>query len=157
MRPSLQVDCYPIEERSMQFPKFGLIPCLLLGTLPSIAQINAGALPPSHFPHRIASIPAREGRAVQSGLAHSLSAGRTHADSGEDRQAFLATQSGQKLEVTGVPLRAAEWPARRLPGLALFERQCDLSDLFEARADLGYFKPGAGPRAPQDRHQQCIR
>jgi len=30
----------------MQFPKFGLIPWLLLGATPVVAQINAGTLPP---------------------------------------------------------------------------------------------------------------
>ena len=79
--------------------KLGLIPCLLLGAMPVLAQINAGALPPTpapafkltkvaqfDLPWRIAFLP--DGRMLITEKAGKL---------------FLATQSGQKLEVTGVP------------------------------------------------------
>lgn len=83
----------------MQFQKFGLIPWLLLGATSVVAQINAGTLPPtpSHpfkltkvaqfdLPWRIAFLP--DGRMLITEKIGKL---------------FLATQSGQKLEVTGVP------------------------------------------------------
>ncbi|CAN5828149.1 PQQ-dependent sugar dehydrogenase [soil metagenome] len=83
----------------MQFPKSGLIPLLLLGAAPVIAQINAGTLPPTpsppfkltkvaqfDLPWRIAFLP--DGRMLITEKGGKL---------------FLATQSGQKLEVTGVP------------------------------------------------------
>lgn len=83
----------------MQLPKPGLIPWLLLGATPAVAQINAGTLPPSpsppfkltkvaHFnlPWRMAFLP--DGRML---ITEKI--GKLH----------LATQSGGKLEVTGVP------------------------------------------------------
>ena len=83
----------------MQFPKFGLVPWLLLGAMPVVAQINAGTLPPTSspafkltkvaqfdLPWRIAFLP--DGRMLITEKIGKL---------------FLATQSGQKLEVTGVP------------------------------------------------------
>ena len=83
----------------MQFPKSGLIPWLLLGAAPALAQINAGTLPPNpsppfkltkvaqfDLPWRIAFLP--DGRMLITEKIGKL---------------FLATQSGQKLEVTGVP------------------------------------------------------
>jgi glucose/arabinose dehydrogenase len=83
----------------MQFPKFGLIPWLLLGAAPVLAQINAGSLSPTpsppfkltkvaqfDLPWRIAFLP--DGRMLITEKIGKL---------------FLATPSGQKLEVTGVP------------------------------------------------------
>ncbi|VTU31947.1 hypothetical protein SRS16CHR_04987 [Variovorax sp. SRS16] len=83
----------------MPFPKFGLIPWLLLGAAPVLAQINAGTLPPTpsppfkltkvaqfDLPWRIAFLP--DGRMLITEKIGKL---------------FLATPSGQKLEVTGVP------------------------------------------------------
>ena len=83
----------------MPFPKFGFIPWLLLGATPVVAQINAGALPPTatpafkltkvaqfDLPWRIAFL--ADGRMLITEKIGKL---------------FLATQSGQKLEVTGVP------------------------------------------------------
>jgi len=83
----------------MPFPKFGLIPWLLLGAAPVAAQINAGTLPPSpsppfqltkvaqfDLPWRMAFLP--DGRMLVTEKTGKL---------------FLATPSGQKLEVTGVP------------------------------------------------------
>ena len=83
----------------MQIPKSGLIPWLLLGAAPVVAQINAGALPPTpvppfkltkvaqfDLPWRIAFLP--DGRMLVTEKVGKL---------------FLATPSGQKLEVTGVP------------------------------------------------------
>ena len=83
----------------MPFPKFGLVPWLLLGATPVIAQINAGTLPPTpsppfnltkvaqfDLPWRIAFLP--DGRMLITEKIGKL---------------FLATESGQKLEVTGVP------------------------------------------------------
>ena len=83
----------------MRLPKFGLIPWLLLGATPAVAQINAGTLPPTpsppfkltkvaqfDLPWRIAFLP--DGRMLITEKTGKL---------------FLATQSGQKLEVTGVP------------------------------------------------------
>ena len=83
----------------MRLPKVGLIPWLLLGATPAVAQINAGTLPPTpsppfkltkvaqfDLPWRIAFLP--DGRMLITEKTGKL---------------FLATQSGQKLEVTGVP------------------------------------------------------
>jgi glucose/arabinose dehydrogenase len=83
----------------MQFPKFGFIPWLLLGAAPVVAQINAGALPAAasppfkltkvaqfNLPWRIAFLP--DGRMLITEKIGKL---------------FLATQTGQKLEVAGVP------------------------------------------------------
>ncbi|MFM9925520.1 PQQ-dependent sugar dehydrogenase [Variovorax sp. H27-G14] len=83
----------------MQFSKFSLIPCVLLAATPVLAQINAGALPASasppfkltkvaqfDLPWRIAFLP--DGRMLITEKSGKL---------------FLATQAGQKLEVTGVP------------------------------------------------------
>ena len=83
----------------MQLPKFELIPWLLLGATPVVAQINAGDLPPTptpafkltkvaqfDLPWRIAFLP--DGRMLITEKIGKL---------------FLATQSGHKLEVTGVP------------------------------------------------------
>lgn len=83
----------------MQIPKFGIIPWLLVGAMPAVAQINAGTLPPTpsppfkltkvaqfDLPWRIAFLP--DGRMLVTEKPGKL---------------FLATQSGQKLEVTGVP------------------------------------------------------
>ncbi len=88
----------------MQFPKFGLIPFLLVGATPVLAQINAGALPPTpsppfkltkvaqfELPWRIAFMP--DGRMLVTEKTGKL---------------FLATQAGQKLEVTGVPAVLSE-------------------------------------------------
>lgn len=85
--------------RTMQFPKSALIPCLLLGATHVAAQINAGALPPTpsppfkltkiaqfDLPWRIAFLP--DGRMLVTEKTGKL---------------YLATQSGQKLEVKGVP------------------------------------------------------
>ena len=83
----------------MQFPKFGLIPWLLLGAMPVVAQINAANLPaaPSppftltkvaqfDLPWRIAFLP--DGRMLITEKVGKL---------------LLATPAGQKLEVAGVP------------------------------------------------------
>jgi len=83
----------------MQFPKFGLIPWLLLGAMPVVAQINAANLPaaPSppftltkvaqfDLPWRIAVLP--DGRMLITEKIGKL---------------LLATPAGQKLEVAGVP------------------------------------------------------
>ena len=83
----------------MQFQKFGPFSWLLLGAAPALAQINAGNLPatPSppfkltkvaqfDLPWRIAFLP--DGRMLVTEKIGKL---------------FLVTQSGQKLEVTGVP------------------------------------------------------
>ena len=83
----------------MQLPKFGFIPWLLLGATPVVAQTNAGALPPTptppfqltkvaqfDLPWRIAFLP--DGRMLITEKTGKL---------------FLATPSGDKLEVTGVP------------------------------------------------------
>ena len=83
----------------MQFMKSGLIPWLLLGATPVFAQINAGTLPPTpsppfkltkvaqfDLPWRIAFLP--DGRMLVTEKIGKL---------------YLTTQSGQKLEVTGVP------------------------------------------------------
>ncbi len=83
----------------MQFPKLGLIPLLLLGSTPVVAQINAGPLPATSsppfqitkvaqfdLPWRIAFLP--DGRMLITEKVGKL---------------FLTTQSGEKLDVTGVP------------------------------------------------------
>ena len=83
----------------MQIPTSALLPWLLLGATPVLAQINAGALPATasppfkltkvaqfEFPWRIAFLP--DGRMLITEKVGKL---------------FLATQSGRKLEVTGVP------------------------------------------------------
>ena len=83
----------------MQFPKFGFIPWLLLGAAPVVAQTNAGDLSPTpsppfklakvaqfNLPWRIAFLP--DGRMLITEKIGKL---------------FLATPSGDKLEVTGVP------------------------------------------------------
>ncbi len=83
----------------MHFPKFGPILWLLLGATPVAAQTNAGPLPPTpsppfqltkvaqfNLPWRIAFLP--DGRMLITEKTGKL---------------FLATPSGQKLEVTGVP------------------------------------------------------
>jgi glucose/arabinose dehydrogenase len=83
----------------MQFPRFGLIPWLLLGAAPVAAQINAGNLPPTpsppfkltkvaqfDLPWRIAFLP--DGRMLVTEKVGKL---------------LLVTESGDKLEVTGVP------------------------------------------------------
>ncbi|MGP1629792.1 MAG: PQQ-dependent sugar dehydrogenase [Giesbergeria sp.] len=83
----------------MQLPKLALIPWLLLGATPVVAQINAGTLAPTpsppfkltkvaqfDLPWRIAFLP--YGRMLITEKIGKL---------------FLATPSGQKLEVTGVP------------------------------------------------------
>ena len=83
----------------MQFSKFGLVFWSLLGATPVVAQINAGTLPPTSsppfkltkvaqfdLPWRIAFLP--DGRMLVTEKIGKL---------------FLATPSGQKLEVTGVP------------------------------------------------------
>ena len=83
----------------MQLSKFGFIPWLLLGATPVVAQTNAGALPPTptppfqltkvaqfDLPWRIAFLP--DGRMLITEKTGKL---------------FLATPSGDKLEVTGVP------------------------------------------------------
>lgn len=83
----------------MPLPKSGLIPWLLLGAAPVVAQTNAGALPPTpsppfkltkvaqfELPWRIAFLP--DGRMLVTEKTGKL---------------FLATPSGHKLEVTGVP------------------------------------------------------
>jgi len=83
----------------MPFPKSGLLPWLLLAAAPAVAQINAGALPPTpsppfklakvaqfDLPWRIAFLP--DGRMLVTEKTGKL---------------FLATQGGRKLEVTGVP------------------------------------------------------
>ena len=83
----------------MQLSKFGFIPWLLLGATPVVAQTNAGALPPTptppfqltkvaqfDLPWRIAFLP--DGRMLITEKTGKL---------------YLATQSGDKLEVTGVP------------------------------------------------------
>src|ERR1700710_1325351 len=79
------------DERNMQFPKSAIIPALLLGALPVVAQINAGPLPPTasppfkltkvaefDLPWRIAFLP--DGRMLITQKNGKL---------------FLATQSGQ--------------------------------------------------------------
>ncbi|MBC7663993.1 MAG: PQQ-dependent sugar dehydrogenase [Caulobacter sp.] len=83
----------------MTFQHLRLLPWLLVGATPAIAQINAGTLPltPSppfkltkvaqfDLPWRIAFLP--DGRMLVTEKPGKL---------------FLATQSGQKVEVTGVP------------------------------------------------------
>lgn len=83
----------------MQIPTSALLPWLLLGATPVLAQINAGALPATasppfkltkvaqfDLPWRIAFLP--DGRMLITEKVGKL---------------FLATQSGRKLEVTGVP------------------------------------------------------
>lgn len=83
----------------MTIPKFCLIIGSLMTTAPALAQINAGTLTPTaalpfkitrvaqfDLPWRIAFLP--DGRMLVTEKAGKL---------------FLATQSGQKLEITGVP------------------------------------------------------
>lgn len=83
----------------MPFPKYGLLPWLLIGATPVVAQINAGTLPPTpsppfkltkvaqfDLPWRIAFLP--DGRMLITEKIGKL---------------FLATPSGEKLEVAGVP------------------------------------------------------
>lgn len=83
----------------MPLPKSGLIPWLLLAATPVLAQINAGDLPPTasppfkvmkiaqfDLPWRMAFLP--DGRMLVTEKTGKL---------------FLATQAGQKREVTGVP------------------------------------------------------
>ena len=83
----------------MQLPKFELIPWLLLGATPVVAQINAGDLPPTptpafkltkvaqfDLPWRIAFLP--DGRMLITEKTGKL---------------FLVAPSGDKLQVTGVP------------------------------------------------------
>jgi glucose/arabinose dehydrogenase len=120
----------------MPFPKSGLLPWLLLGAAPAIAQINAGALPPTpsppfklakvaqfDLPWRIAFLP--DGRMLVTEKTGKL---------------FLATQAGQKLEVTGVP------PVR-------YENQNGLLGVYlapsyasDAAIYLTYSEPGQEPR-----------
>src|SRR3954464_7982658 len=83
----------------MQLPKAGLIPWLLLAAAPVGAQVNAGKLPSTpappfkltkvaqfDLPWRIAFLP--DGRMLVTEKTGKL---------------FLATPSGQKIEVAGVP------------------------------------------------------
>lgn len=119
----------------MPFPKFGLLPGLLLGAAPVFAQINAGALPPTasppfklakvaqfDLPWRIAFLP--DGRMLVTEKVGKL---------------FLATPSGQKVEVTGVPP-------------VLYERQNGLLGVYLAPSYPGdgaiyltYSEPGPEP------------
>ena len=120
----------------MPFPKSGLIPWLLLSAAPVVAQINAGTLPPTasppfklakvaqfDLPWRIAFLP--DGRMLITEKTGKL---------------FLATQSGQKVEVTGVP------PVR-------YENQNGLLGVYLAPSYstdgaiyLTYSEPGQGSR-----------
>jgi glucose/arabinose dehydrogenase len=120
----------------MPFPKSGLLPWLMLGAAPAMAQINAGALPPTpsppfklakvaqfDLPWRIAFLP--DGRMLVTEKTGKL---------------FLATQAGQKLEVTGVP------PVR-------YENQNGLLGVYLAPSYssdgaiyLTYSEPGQEPR-----------
>lgn len=120
----------------MPIPKSGLIPWLLLSAAPVAAQINAGTLPPTasppfklakvaqfDLPWRIAFLP--DGRMLITEKTGKL---------------FLATQSGQKVEVTGVP------PVR-------YENQNGLLGVYLAPSYssdgaiyLTYSEPGQGSR-----------
>ena len=120
----------------MPFPKSGLISWLLLSAAPVVAQINAGTLPPTasppfklakvaqfDLPWRIAFLP--DGRMLITEKTGKL---------------FLATQSGQKVEVTGVP------PVR-------YENQNGLLGVYLAPSYstdgaiyLTYSEPGQGSR-----------
>ena len=120
----------------MPIPKSGLIPWLLLSAAPVVAQINAGTLPPTasppfklakvaqfDLPWRIAFLP--DGRMLITEKTGKL---------------FLATQSGQKVEVTGVP------PVR-------YENQNGLLGVYLAPSYstdgaiyLTYSEPGQGSR-----------
>ena len=120
----------------MPIPKSGLIPWLLLSAAPVVAQINAGTLPPTasppfklakvaqfDLPWRIAFLP--DGRMLITEKTGKL---------------FLATQSGQKVEVTGVP------PVR-------YENQNGLLGVYLAPSYstdgaiyLTYSEPGKGSR-----------
>jgi glucose/arabinose dehydrogenase len=83
----------------MQLPRFGLIPWLLLGATPAVAQINAGTMPPS------ASPPFKLMKVAQFDLPWRiafLQDGRMLITE-KGGKLFLATPSGQKLEITGVP------------------------------------------------------
>ena len=102
----------------MPLQKFGLLPSLLIGAAPVLAQINAGALPPTPAP----PFKLDEGGAVRPALAHRLPAGRAHAGHREDRQAVprdaVRAEGGGRGRAAGA-VREAERPAGRLPGAVL--------------------------------------
>ena len=119
----------------MQFPKFGLVPWLLLGATPVVAQINAGTLPPTpsppftltkvaqfDLPWRIAFLP--DARMLITEKIGKL---------------FIATQSGQKLEVTGVP------PVRYEQQNGLFGVYLAPSYSRDGAIYLTYSEPGQDP------------
>ncbi len=120
----------------MPFPKYGLLLWLPLGATPVVAQINAATLPPTpsppfkltkvaqfDLPWRIAFLP--DGRMLITEKVGKL---------------FLATQSGQKVEVTGVPP-------------VMYENQNGLLGVYLAPSYssdgaiyLTYSEPGQAPR-----------
>lgn len=83
----------------MQLPKFGFIPWLLLGATPVVAQTNAGALPPTPAP------PFKLTKVAQFDLPWRIAflPDRRMLITEKTGKLFLATPSGDKLEVTGVP------------------------------------------------------
>ncbi len=89
----------------MQFPKLGLVlSCLSIGATPALAQINAGALAPT------ASPPFKLTKVAQFELPWRiafLADGRMLVTE-KTGKLFLATQAGQKLEVSGVPAVLSE-------------------------------------------------
>ena len=94
----------------MQFQKFGPIGpigpilCLLAGTTPVLAQVNAGNLPPTPSP------PFKVTKVAQFDLPWRiafLADGRMLVTE-KIGKLFLTTQTGQKLEVTGVPAVLSE-------------------------------------------------
>ena len=120
----------------MQLSKFGLILGWLVGSAPVLAQINAGTLPPTpappfkltkiaefELPWRIAFLP--DGRMLITEKTGKL---------------FLVTQSGQKLEVTGVPPVLSE-DQNGLLGVYLAPSYSS-----DAAIYLTYSEPGQAPR-----------
>ena len=120
----------------MPFPKPGRLLWLLLVATPALAQINAGPLPPTpsppfkltkvaqfNLPWRIAFLP--DGRMLVTEKIGKL---------------FLATPSGQKLEVTGVP-PVLHQGQNGLLGVYLAPSYANDGAMY-----LTYSEPGADPR-----------
>ncbi len=126
---------HDLTSKRMTTPKPGILPWLILGATSAVAQINAGSLPPTpsppfkltkvaqfDLPWRIAFLP--DGRMLITEKVGKL---------------FLVTQSGQKIEVAGVPP-------------VLHERQNGLLGVYLAPSYAGdgaiyltYSEPGQAP------------